>query len=70
MGREGLKRISVGELTLDVGESTSHIDELVVGKVTQRNDRHSNLYISNQSAIYDRFDHLVSGTTWLQVLVI
>ena len=32
--------ISVGELTLDVGETTSYVGELVVGELTRwRNDR-------------------------------
>ena len=34
--------ISVGELTLDVGETTSYVGELVVGELTRwRNDRYS-----------------------------
>ena len=34
--------ISVGELTLDVGETTSSVGELVVGELTRwRNDRYS-----------------------------
>ena len=34
--------ISVGELTIDIGESTSYVDELVVGELTRwRNDRYS-----------------------------
>ena len=34
--------MNVGELTLDVGETTSYVGELVVGELTRwRNDRHS-----------------------------
>ena len=38
--------ISVGELTLDVGETTSYVGELDVGEMTRwRNDRYSLKYI-------------------------
>ena len=43
--------ISVGELTFDVGESTSYVGELVVGELTRwRNDRYAkNLKVSEMN---------------------
>ena len=47
--------ISVGELTFDVGESTSYVGELVVGELTRwRNDRYSPDMHGDHICVYSR----------------